>query len=114
MACRDLRHSSLWSHPKGLAPLRDTTIDHTGDNVLLEYEIALKINAAQIQAGHHDFVIPLLVGQYTDGALYKFDKFNTSLYANDVMAPKEGSITIPHHSGHYKGELHHGKAHGMV
>ena len=97
----------------GLAPLRDITIDHSGDNVLLEYEIALKINAAQIQAGHHDFVIPLLVGRYIDGALHKFDKFDTSLYASDIKAATEGSITIPHHGGAYKGEIHEGKAHGI-
>jgi hypothetical protein len=36
---------------KGLAPVRDHRADHSGDNMLLEYETALKVSKGAVLCG---------------------------------------------------------------
>ena len=56
--------------------------DHRQDNVLLEYEMALRVKKA---LGKSNYILPLLVGEYTvfngQSVLIKFQDFNPSLYS---------------------------------
>ena len=66
----------------GLKMCRDVGRDHTYDNVLLEYQMALAI--AQEDT---DFVVPVLVGKYPEpGMLKKFTDFNAKLYSDSIVA----------------------------
>ena len=69
----------------GLAPAKDNTKDHSYDNVLIEYQLALHIG--EEKAG---FVIPVLVGRADGSALYKFSEFSSSLYSSTVKAQEVG------------------------
>ena len=44
-----------------LEPMRRLDVDHSKDNVLLEYETALRIKEV---VGRPNYIIPLLVGEY--------------------------------------------------
>jgi hypothetical protein len=61
-------------------------IDHRGDNLLLEYETALRIKNI---LGKQKYIVPLLVGEYVDvqgrNALFKFDNFNSDLYSPSLF-----------------------------
>ena len=88
-----LRNSSFFvpliSSP-GLAPARDDTKDHSYDNVLIEYQLALHI--AEEKAG---FVVPVLVGQVEGPALFKFSDFSPSLYSSTVKNEGVSSSSSP-------------------
>jgi len=75
---------------QGLERCRDASRDHTNDNVLLEYQMALAINES-----NGKFIIPVHAGEYAiNGDLKKFsnsDSFNTALYSGLV----DGSGAVP-------------------
>jgi TPR repeat protein len=71
-----------------LADARSNTKDHSGDNVLLEYQTALHIAE---RTGNEEFIYPVFLGKYQDErrtVLVKFNEFNTALYA-DCIHPTE-------------------------
>ena len=77
---------------KALEWPRNFHSDHSKDNVMIEYETALKICS---DTGNDRFILPLLVGEYIgDGPLYKFgavgpsgkSNFDLSLYSNSIVA----------------------------
>ena len=73
----------------GLEQARDLYIDHSKDNVLLEYEMALAINEDRMKKNHPEFVIPLLVGKSDGRSLSKFRDFDLTFYADSVVAVKK-------------------------
>ena len=91
----------------GLAPAKDDTKDHSYDNVLIEYQLALHIAEGKV-----GFVVPVLVGQVEGSALYKFSDFSSSLYSSSIKPGEEllsssppkssSSSTIKIASGHLK------------
>ncbi|CAM9753702.1 unnamed protein product, partial [Ectocarpus fasciculatus] len=70
-----------------LAPVRDFEADHTYDNVLLEYQMALEINDARKQAGKPEYIVPVLVAKDEgDGRIKKFTDFYASMYSDSITA----------------------------
>jgi hypothetical protein len=71
---------------------RRSDVDHRYDNVLLEYETALRMRDL---IGKSNFIVPLLVGEYVEvqgkNALFKFDDFSPSLYSPSML-PVPGAI----------------------
>eukprot|EP01038_Epipyxis_sp_PR26KG_P013759 gene13759-18452_t len=68
----------------GLEKDRDPYQDHTKDNVLLEYEIALKLKE---KYGRSDFILPIHIGEgVRDGVLTKFNEFNPTLYPDTLIS----------------------------
>ena len=68
----------------GLAPVRDVNKDHSKDNVLLEYQMALDINDARRNAGKPEFIVPVLIAKDAGGGLFPFRDFSASLYSNKI------------------------------
>ena len=74
---------------KALARVRSNSQNHAYDNVLIEYETALKIRSLP---GQSNFVIPLLLGEYLalgpgqPRVLAKFSEFSESLYPSSIAA----------------------------
>lgn len=72
---------------KALNIVRDETVDHSTDNVLLEYETALLIKR---KSKNKNFICPILVGEYTlipqlqQSVLVKFADFNPTLYPDSI------------------------------
>jgi hypothetical protein len=65
-----------------LAMVRDPARDHKYDNVLLEYETALKIKEL---TQDKDYIVPLHVGSNSkDGVLTKFTDFASTLYPDSI------------------------------
>ena len=58
---------------KGLKRIQDHTANHTNDNVLLEYEMALKLKEAM---GKKDYILPVLVGESNGSTLTRFSMFS--------------------------------------
>ena len=80
---------------KALERPRMLEVDHSTDNVLLEYEMALKLAEELEKVGRTQFIIPLLVGEYETTisgrqALCKFSDHNEKLYS-----PSVGPIDAP-------------------
>jgi actin len=76
-----------------LAQCRDANRDHSYDNVLLEYETALKITEL---TGNKSFICPVLVGEYDESnKLSKFSDFNPTLYAEKVSPDASFSSVSP-------------------
>ena len=70
-----------------LAKVRDPQADHTFDNVLLEYEMALKIRRHVEELDQEvamSYVVPVHVGHFSLGVLTKFIDFNPNLYPDSV------------------------------
>ena len=70
-----------------LANVRDKTKDHALDNVLLEYETALLIqrHLAEVDVDlARSYVVPVLVGHFSQGVLTKFTDFNSMMYPDSV------------------------------
>ena len=62
---------------------RNKTIDHSGDNYMLEMETAA--NFQRSDEKYKGFIVPVLIGAYDENhALRKFRSFDTTLYANSV------------------------------
>jgi hypothetical protein len=70
----------------GLASARNNAIDHSTDNVLLEYQLALHMNDQRKQNGLCEFIVPILVGRVKGSTLTKFQDFNSALYSDSVEA----------------------------
>jgi hypothetical protein len=66
----------------GLKAVRSSYANHTHDNVLLEYQTAFQISAHIQDAS---YVIPVFVGEYTDGKLKKFSDHDSAMYPNEVL-----------------------------
>lgn len=87
----------------GLAPVRDPTRDHSIDNVLLEYETALRIkNSSRQNSG---YICPVLVGSVQKGVLTKFTDFSTELYPDSIEPISH--VPVPTHSNHHATAFHH-------
>jgi hypothetical protein len=107
----------------GLAAARNHFIDHSKDNVLLEYQLAMEIDKKRMQDGNPEFIIPVLVGQLEGKRLTKFAEsgFALSQYSDSVAAkaaaPLSGSRDVDWY-GHdwgpwrYSGEECEGQRHG--
>ena len=70
-----------------LANVRDKTKNHEGDNVLLEYETALMIQRqlAEVDVDlARNYIVPVHVGQCSQGVLTKFTDFNPMMYPDSV------------------------------
>ena len=70
-----------------LANVRDKTKNHEGDNVLLEYETALLIqrHLAEVDVDlARNYIVPVHVGQFSQGVLTKFTDFNPMMYPDSV------------------------------
>ena len=69
--------------------------DHRKDNVLLEYEMALRVKKA---LGKSNYILPLLVGEYAvfngQSVLVKFQDFSPSLYSPS-LTPLPVPSTVP-------------------
>jgi len=64
----------------GLAQVRDPTVDHRSDSLLLEYEAALFLRETI-----PSFIIPLFVGSHADDGGYKhFSDFKECLYSDSL------------------------------
>lgn len=86
---RGLKNSSCFValiSSDALAPVRDVYCDHTYDNVLLEYQMALDLNDRHRKAEKPEIVIPVHIGKMEGGALYKFRDFSSSLYSDSIKA----------------------------
>jgi len=70
----------------GLKAARDPKRDHSGDNVLLEYEYALAVNALRKTSKQPDFILPVLVAELEGRSLVKFDGFNPELYPDSLKS----------------------------
>lgn len=89
----------------GLAPVRDPTRDHSIDNVLLEYETALRIkNSSRQNSG---YICPVLVGSIQKGVLTKFTDFSTELYPDSIEPISHVPVPVPTHSNHHATAFHH-------
>lgn len=76
---------------KALFRVRDPHADHTYDNVLLEYETALKIDSTDKD---FNYICPLHIGEYkNDGSLIKFNDFASNLYP-DSISPILDSLLV--------------------
>jgi hypothetical protein len=79
-----------------LANVRNKAIDHSYDNVLLEYETALMIRG---DLGEKDadmarsYILPILVGHFSQGVLTKFIAFSPTLYPDSVVAAVAVAVT---------------------
>ena len=70
-----------------LANVRDKTKNHERDNVLLEYETALLIqrHLAEVDADlARAYIVPVHVGQFSQGVLTKFTDFDATMYPDSV------------------------------
>ena len=70
-----------------LANVRDKTKNHEWDNVLLEYETALLIKGhlAEVDVDlARAYIVPVHVGQFSQGVLTKFTDFNSMMYPDSV------------------------------
>ena len=70
-----------------LANVRNGALDHTNDNVLLEYETGQMIrdHLKEVDADlAKSYIIPILVGHFSQGVLTKFTEFNPNLYPDSV------------------------------
>ena len=70
-----------------LANVRNAALDHTNDNVLLEYETGQMIrdHLKEVDADlTRQYIIPILVGHFSQGVLTKFTEFNPNLYPDSV------------------------------
>lgn len=76
----------------GLSPVRDPSRDHSIDNVLLEYETALRIKNSSRQ--NSAYICPVLVGSVQKGVLTKFTDFSPDLYPDSI----EPVSQVPVHS----------------
>ena len=87
---RGLKSSSVFValvSSDALAPVRDFEKDHTFDNVLLEYQMALEINDARKRAGKPEYIVPVLVAkEESEGRIKKFRDFDPSLYSDSITA----------------------------
>ena len=68
-----------------LAPACDSTIDHSGDMVLLEHHTAFQMLEA---TDNPAFICPIHVGERTGNNLSNFADFDLSLYADTVKPSK--------------------------
>jgi hypothetical protein len=66
---------------KGLGPCRDRHNDHSSDNLLLEYQMALKISQNK-----SNYINPVLVGEYPEPNLLRKYEFITDVYSDQVEA----------------------------
>lgn len=66
-----------------LAPVRDFSIDHSGDMVLLEHATAFQVMDA---TENPSFICPIHVGQRVGSDLHNFVDFDLSLYADKIEA----------------------------
>ena len=64
----------------GLSQARDFKIDHSYDNVLLEYETAIKIH----ESGYPEYIIPLLIGEINNNTYKIFNDYDLNLYDSHV------------------------------
>ena len=85
-----------------LANVRDKTKNHEGDNVLLEYETALLIqrHLAEVDVDlARNYIVPVHVGQFSQGVLTKFMDFNPMMYPDRVGPESDhdtaSNITTP-------------------
>ncbi|RHY47438.1 hypothetical protein DYB30_006393 [Aphanomyces astaci] len=79
----------------GLAKCRDESVDHTADNLLLEYEVAL---AVADSAPSSFMVLPIYVAAMTGGGFIKFQDFSADLYAPTLpppMSPRPAIDKVP-------------------
>jgi hypothetical protein len=65
----------------GLKKVKDPTVDHRRDNLLLEYETALKISSTMSRP----FIIPIFLGKREgNNVLKNFDEFDEMLYPDSL------------------------------
>jgi len=82
----------------GLAPIRDPNRDHSIDNVLLEYETALRIKSSSRQ--NSGYICPVLVGSVQKGVLTKFTDFSADLYPDSIEPISQVHLTHTNHTLH--------------
>ncbi|RHY34465.1 hypothetical protein DYB32_000938 [Aphanomyces invadans] len=80
---------ALLSHA-GLAKCRDESLDHTADNLLLEYEVALAV----ADSAPSFIIFPIYVAAVTEEGFAKFQDFGADLYAPMLHAPMSPRPTI--------------------
>ena len=71
---------------KALELVRNDRIDHFRDNVLLEYDIALRLNDRSKRCLNMECIIPVHLGFVEGSTLTKFCDFSPSLYAESLRA----------------------------
>jgi len=64
-----------------LSQVRNFEVDHSYDNVLIEYQAALKIKGIINKA---NYFVPVHVGKVTNNTLTKFGDFNPNLYSPSI------------------------------
>ena len=80
-----------------LANVRDKTKNHEWDNVLLEYETALLIqrHLAEVDVDlARAYIVPIHVGQFSQGVLTKFTDFNSMMYPDSVGPESDHVDTV--------------------
>ena len=80
-----------------LANVRDKTKNHEWDNVLLEYETALLIqrHLAEVDVDlARAYIMPVHVGQFSQGVLTKFTDFNSMMYPDSVGPESDHVDTV--------------------
>lgn len=68
---------------EGLTQVRNPYVDHTHDNVLLEYQTALQISK---HINDSSYIIPVFIGEYEGGMLKKFGDYNSAMYPGDLKS----------------------------
>jgi hypothetical protein len=94
---RSSRYFVACTSADGLTSARDRTRDHSEDNVLLEYQMALEINEKRNLAKKPEFIVPILIAKADGNALVKFRDFSESFYS-DSVAPIESPAQESSHS----------------
>ena len=82
----------------GLANVRDKTKDHTNDAVLLEYQTALMIRNLITEVDPDlakSYIVPILVGHFSQGVLTKFTDFPSKTYYPDSVGPELDISVLP-------------------
>ena len=74
----------------GLTAVRNPYVNHTHDNVLLEYQTALQISSHIDDAS---YVVPVFIGEYTDGMLKKFGDYDSALYPDQLEAMEKPDLS---------------------
>jgi len=75
---RNSRHFVALISSDALSQVRNFEVDHSHDNVLIEYQAALKIKGIIKKA---NYFVPVHVGKVTNNTLTKFGDFNPNLYS---------------------------------
>jgi len=82
----------------GLSKVRDPAQDHSGDNVLLEYETAINI---MNNTGNSNFICPIHCGENNyvpaleETVLCKFKDFSPNLYPDSISPIKSDPLATP-------------------